>query len=207
MFSIRMDTPGVELRPIKYMNGAHVYNELYFTDARVPVEDRIGPENEGWKLTRATMNFERSGAGAYASIRRTLEELLGYVNTTKRGGKYLSEDPLTRQKLAKLYTDMEAGRALSYKIAWLQEKGNLVFSPAAASESKVHSTELIQRLSNFAIEIMGPYGYIETSPWAPIRGAMIDAYQTCIGSNICAGSNEIQRNIIAWVGVGLPRFK
>ncbi len=207
VFNIKMDTPGLEVRPINYMNGAHVYNEIFFTDMKVPVEERIGPENEGWKLTRATMNFERSGAGGYAGMRRTMEGLIDYVKTTKRNGKYLSEDTQVRQKLAKLYMEMEAGKALSYKIAWLQEKGNLLFSPAAASESKVHSSELRQLTVNFATEIMGLYGQVECSKWSPMDGHMIDGYQTCIGSNICAGSNEIQRNIIAWVGLELPRFK
>jgi alkylation response protein AidB-like acyl-CoA dehydrogenase len=90
-------------------------------------------------------------------------------------------------------------------VAWAQEKGNLLFSAAAASESKVFGSELSQRLANAATEIMGLYGQVEASPWAPLSGAMIDAYQLSLGFNIAAGSSEIQRNIIAWVGVGLPR--
>jgi len=207
VFNIDMSTPGLEVRPIKYMNGVHVYNEIFFTDMKVPVEDRIGPENDGWTLTRATMNFERSGAGGYAGMRRTMETLIDYLKNTTRNGKPLSEDPLVRQKVAKLYMEMEAGKALSYKIAWLQEKGNLLFSPSAASESKVHSSELRQLMVNFATEFMGLYGQVECSKWSPMDGHMIDGYQSCIGSNICAGSNEIQRNIIAWVGVELPRYK
>jgi len=102
---------------------------------------------------------------------------------------------------------MEAGRAQAYRITWLQEKGNLRFSPAAASESKVFGTELIQRMTDLALEIMGFPGNLEDSKWAPINGSMIETYQSIIGSIICAGSNEIQRNIIAWVGCGLPRLK
>ena len=79
-------------------------------------------------------------------MKRSLEELIEYVKTTRRNGKYLSEDPLVRQKIAKLYTDMEAGRAHSYKIAWMQEKGNLIFSPAAASESKVFSLRAVSNV-------------------------------------------------------------
>ena len=67
--------------------------------------------------------------------------------------------------------------------------------------------ELGQRLADLAIDIMGPYGHVEYSKWSPLGGSMIDLYQSSIGFNICAGSNEIQRNIIAWVGAGLPRFK
>ncbi|MBW2092934.1 MAG: acyl-CoA dehydrogenase family protein [Deltaproteobacteria bacterium] len=206
VFNIKMDTPGIEVRPIKYMNGVHIYNEIYFTDVKVPVEERIGPENEGWKLTRATMNFERSGVGAFAGARRSFEELLSYARTTTRDGKTLIEDPIVRRKLAQLYIDIETGRALAYKTAWLQEKGKLIFSASAASEGKVFGSELRQRIANFATEIMGLYGQVENSKWAPLHGVMIDGYQMAPGGNIAAGSSEIQRNIIAWVGCGLPRF-
>jgi alkylation response protein AidB-like acyl-CoA dehydrogenase len=207
VFNIVIDTPGIEIRPIKYMNGAHVYNEVFFTDVKVPENERIGEENDGWRQSRETMNFERSGAGAYSSMKRTLEGLIVYLKTTKRDGKYLSEDPLVRQRIGRLYAEMEAGRALSYRIAWLQEGGNLIFSPAAASESKVHSSELQQKLVNFATEVFGLYGQLERSKWAPLGGRMTNGYQECVGGNIAAGSSEIQRNIIAWVGVELPRFK
>ena len=207
VFNVDMSWPGIEVRGIKYMNGAHVYNEIFFTDVKIPESERIGAENQGWGMTRDTMNFERSGVGTYVAIRRVLENLLTYIKTTKRHGKFLAEDPLVRQKIARLYSDMEAGRALSYKIAWLQEQGNLIFSPAAASESKVFGTELGQRVADFAIEIMGLYGQLEHSPWAPLEGLMVESYQESISSVIYAGSNEIQRNIIAWIGLGLPRLK
>ena len=207
VFNVRMDTPGIEVRPIHYMNGTHLYNEIYFSDVILPEHDRIGPENEGWKSTRETMNFERSGVGTFAALKRSLEDLLAYVKTTKRGGKFLYENPIVRQKLAKLYIDIERGRALAYKVAWNQEKGKLIFSPALASESKVFGTELRQRLANFGTEIMGLHGQLAECSRAPLSAAMTDMYQGCMGSNIAAGSSEIQRNIIAWVGVGLPRYK
>jgi alkylation response protein AidB-like acyl-CoA dehydrogenase len=202
-----MNLPGIEVRPIIYMSGNHHYNEVFFTDVKVPVEERVGAENEGWKQSRDTMNFERSGAGVYAAYRRMLEGLMEYVKTTKRDGRYLSEDPLVRQKLGRIYTDIEAGRSMSYKIAWLQEKGKMVFSPAVASESKVHTSELRQKIANLSIEIFGLYGQLGQSKRAPMNGSMLSSYYMSIGENIASGSNEIQRNIIAWVGAELPRFK
>ena len=207
VFNVDMSLPGIEVRPIYYMDRTHHYNEIFFADVKIPVEERVGEENEGWKQSRDTMNFERSGAGVYAAYKRMLEGLIEYVKTTKRNGRYLSEDPLVRQKIGRIYMDIEAGRSLSYRIAWLQEKGNMVFSPAAASESKVHYTELRQRIANLAIEIFGLHGQLNKSKWAPMNGSMVHAYQGSIGENIASGSNEIQRNIIAWVGVNLPRFK
>ncbi len=207
VFNIDLKTPGIEIRPIHYMNGIHIYNEVFFTDVRVPANELVGEENEGWKQTRITMNFERSGAGTYAGVKRTFEELFERAKKTLRDGKPLIKHPTVRRKLAKLWMDIEVGRALAYKIAYLQEGGNLVFSPAAASESKVLGTELRQRICHMATEIFGLYGQVEKSKWAPMGGSMINGYQHSIGSTICAGSNEIQRNIIAWVGLELPRFK
>jgi len=207
VFNIEMGLPGIEVRPIMYMNGSHFYNEVFFTDVRVHKDELVGTEGDGWKLTRATMNFERSGAGAYAALLRHFEELLEYVKTTKRHGKLLAEDPVVRRKLAIIYADLRAGWAHSYMIAWLQDQGKMAFTPAAASESKVFNTELKQRMVNFATEFMGPYGQLENSKWAPLGGSMVEGYQAVIGSTIYAGTNEIQRNIIAWAGLGLPRIK
>lgn len=207
VFNIKMDLPGIEVRPIYYMNGDHVYNEVYFTEVKIPEHERIGPENEGWKLTRATMNFERANIRNFGEARRGLEDVLNYVKTTRRNGKFLSENPIVRQKLAKLFIDIDVGYALIFKVAWLQEKGNLLFSASTASEAKVYGSELLQRMANSATEIMGLYGQLEFSKWAPLGGVMTDLYQSGKGTTIASGSSEIQRNIIAWVGMDLPRIK
>ena len=168
VFNVDMSLPGIEVRPIHYMNGVHLYNEIFFTDVCVPAHERIGQEGQGWEQTRATMNFERSGVWAFASVRRDLERLIEYVKTTKRNGRLLAEDPITRQTLAKLWIEMETGTALAYRVGWEQEKGNLRFSAAAASEAKVMGTGLIQRMANLATEFMGPSGQVEASrgpPW------------------------------------------
>jgi alkylation response protein AidB-like acyl-CoA dehydrogenase len=202
-----MDLPGIEVRPIKYMDGKNLYNEIYFTDVKVHESDLIGEEHQGWRLTRDTMNFERSGATRYIACANILKELIAYVKTTKRDGKFLSENPIVRQKIAKLHIDIEVGLTLAYKIVWLQDKGGLSFAASAASESKVFGTELLQRCANYATEIMGLHGQLAKSKWAPMDGSMIDDYQFCVGSNIAAGTSEIQRNLIAWVGLQLPRLK
>lgn len=207
VFHLRMDLPGIEIRPLLYMDGKHVYNEVFFKDVRIPAKDLIGVEGEGWALTRQTMNFERSGSGSMAASKRKLEKMIDYVKSTKRDGKLLSEDPIVRQKLAKIFIDTQMGETLAYKIAWLQKKQDMASVVTTASESKLFSTELAQRIANFSTEIMGPYGQIEESEWAPLNGLMVELYQFCVGQNIYAGSNEIQRNLIAWTGLGLPRMK
>jgi alkylation response protein AidB-like acyl-CoA dehydrogenase len=207
VFHHRMDLPGIEVRPLLYMDGKHVYNEVFFKDVRIPAKDLIGVEGEGWALTRQTMNFERSGSHGLGASKRKLEEMIHYVKATKRDGKLLANDPIVRQKLAKLHIDTQMGESLASKIAWLQRKNDMSSVITAASEAKIFTTELGQRVSNFSTEIMGQYGQLEESKWAPLNGSMVELYQFSVGQNIYAGSNEIQRNLIAWTGLGLPRMK
>lgn len=207
VFHLSMKQPGIEVRPIQYMDGVQIYNEVFFNDVIIPEPNRIGPENEGWKLTRDTMNFERSSVGFFSEGRRHLNEIIKYVKSTRRDGKLLSENPFVRQKIAKLFIDLEVGYTLAFKIAWLQEKGGLSFAASTASEAKVFACEMLQRIANYATEIMGLYGQLARSRWAPLSGSMVETYQFCLGTNLAGGSSEIQRNIIAWVGLGLPRVK
>ncbi|MBW2369782.1 MAG: acyl-CoA dehydrogenase family protein, partial [Deltaproteobacteria bacterium] len=206
VFVLRMDDPGIEVRPIMYMHNTHIYNEVFFKDVRVHERDRIGPEHGGWELTRQTMNFERSGLERFVYGKITLQRIIDYVKTTRRDGKFLSESPFIRRKIAKLFADLEAGTALSQKILWLQEQGGLAMAATLPSEGKLFTTGLGQRMAAFATEVMGLYGQVFESKWAPL-GPMLSHHMSAPGKNLAAGSSEIQRNLIAWVGLGLPRFK
>lgn len=207
VFHLRMDLPGIEIRPLLYMDGKHVYNEVFFKDVRIPAKDLIGVEGEGWNLTRQTMNFERSGAGGFSGAKRMLEHLIKYVQETNRNGQPLSKDPNARRKIVELFIGSEVGKTLAYKIADLHQKQDFMSLITAASESKLFSTELAQQLSNYATEIMGPFGQLEHDELAPMGGSMVELYQFCKGATIFAGTNEIQRNLIAWTGLGLPRLR
>lgn len=207
VFHLRMDLPGVQVRPLLYMNGKHVYNEVFFNEVKIPIEDLIGVEGEGWALTRQTMNFERSGAGGFSGAKRYLEQLIEYTKNTNRNGQPLSKDPNARRKIAELFIGSEVGKSLAYKIAWMHQKGDFAGLITAASASKLYSTELAQKLASYATEIMGLYGQLEEGPHAPMQGSMTELFQMCKGATIYAGTNEIQRNLIAWTGLGLPRLK
>ena len=201
-----MDVEGIEVRPIQNLDLGHHFNEVFFKDVKVHKDNLIGPENDGWALTRQTMNFERSGSNYFEPAKIRLRNIIEYAKKTKRDGKYLSENPVIRQKLAKLYTDIQAGIALGNKILYLQESGGLAMEATLPSAGKVYSTELSQRMGNVATEIMGLYGQIYRSDWAPLDG-ILGIYTGAPGNNIAAGSSEIQRNLIAWAGLKLPRFK
>jgi alkylation response protein AidB-like acyl-CoA dehydrogenase len=204
-FLLDMKAPGVTVRGIENMDKSHSYNEVLFEDVKVPVENRVGEENKGWTVTRQTMNFERSGIDRFVEIRKIIELLVQYAKETKRDGKPIAEDPIIRQKLAQLAVDNEAGQALAYRIAWEQSKGGLIMAAYMASMAKVFGSELYQRFAYIGCEIMGMHSQIQDEKWAPLRGKFIHYYQLCCGGNIAAGSSEVQRNLIAWVGLGLPR--
>lgn len=207
-FLVDMKSPGLTLRPVKGMNETHMFNEMYFDDVRVPKENMVGDENRGWYVSLMTMNFERSSIGFMAEAKRNLEELLEFCKETKRNGKRLSEQPLVRHLLTQLTIDVEVGLALSYKVAWLQQKGEAFVIPAAvtACSGKVYGSELGQRLAYAGSRILGLYGQVKAgSKWAPLKGRFESAYQDCVSINIGGGTSEIQRNVVALRGLELPR--
>lgn len=204
LFMLDMKSPGVEVRPIYNMAGGHDFNEVYFNDVRVPSGNLVGTEDRGWYTLAVALDFERSGVGYSAGARRTLDALTRYVKETERGGAPLSKDPSVRKKLAQRYVETEISRWLSYRVAWMQSQGQI--PNAEASMSKMYGTELTQRVARTGMEILGMAGQLsEGSRWAPLYGHIQHSYLMSTSSTIAAGTSEIQRNIIAQRGLGLPR--
>jgi len=205
-FMVDRSSPGVTVRPLYSMEGSYAFNEVFFDDVRVPARNMVGAENEGWAITRATMNFERSNVGMMSGLKRDLEDLVNFCRETKWNGQTLAQNPFVRHKLAQLAIEIEAGRAMSYRIAWMQEKSGLLMTAHSASAAKVYGSELAQRFAYTGYDIMGLHGQVKKgSKWSPLMGRFESSSQLCMGMNIAAGTSEIQRNLIAWVGLGLPR--
>jgi len=207
-FLVDMNSPGLKLRPVRALNGTHMFNEMFFDDVRVPKENMVGDENRGWYVSLMTMNFERSSIGFMAEAKRNLEELIGFCKETKRNGERLSEQPLVRHLLAQLTIDVEVGLALSYKVAWLQGKGEAFVIPAAIAgcAGKVYGSELGQRLAYAGSRILGLYGQVKAgSKWSPLKGRFESSYQECVSLNMGGGTSEIMRTVIALRGLELPR--
>jgi len=200
---IDMRSPGVSTQPIVNMTGQAGFYETYFEDVRVPVANRLGEENRGWYAAMTTLSFERSTIGFASEGKRTLEELMHYCQETKSNGLALIDDPKVRRKLANLAIEINVARLISYKVAWLQSQGQVpIYEPSVA---KAFTTELRQRIANTGMQILGLYGQLdESSKWAPLAGRIKNQYLWTVGETIYAGSNEIQRNIIAQRGLGLP---
>jgi alkylation response protein AidB-like acyl-CoA dehydrogenase len=205
LFLVDMKTPGITVRPLHFMEGTHMFNEVFFDNVRVPARNMVGEENQGWLASQMTSNFERSMIAVFSACRRELEELVEFCKETFGGGEALAVAPLIRNRLAQLAIEIDAGRAFAYSVVWNQIKGGLIAAGPLAAAAKVLATELLQRLTYTGCQIMGLYGQIGDSRWAPLQGRFQKDYQLCMGLNMGGGTSEVMRNIIGSLGLGLPR--
>jgi len=201
---VDMKTPGIEVRPIVNMAGRHEFNQIMFDNVRVPRANVVGEENRGWYVAVTLLDFERSGIDYSASARRLMDELKDYVTETTQNGKPLMDLPWIRSLLADRYIDCEVARLMAYKVAYMQSQG--LVPNKEASMSKVFGSETLQRVTAAGMEIMGMYGILgRDEKWAPLMGRVQEAWMSSFADTIAAGTSEIQRNIIASRGLGLPR--
>lgn len=204
-FLVDMKSPGITIEPILNLEGSHLFNEVFLDDVRVPARNMVGGENQGWVASQMTSNFERSMIQLFAYLTRELEELVEFCKEPKWGGEVLANNPLVRHTLAQLAIEIEAGRAFSYSILWEQMKGGLIMAAPLAAAAKALATELVQRFTYAGSEILGLYGQVKESRWAPLQGRFEKEYQLCPGLNMAGGTSEIMRNLICSLGLGLPR--
>jgi len=198
-----MRLPGIEVKPLIDLTGRHAFNEIFLEDVRIPRDCLVGELNQGWYVAAATLDFERSGINRVVAGIRVYEELRDYARETAVAGERIWERPGVRGKLAELGIEFHAGRLLAYRVASMQEKGQI--PNAEASMSKMYGSELQQRLANTGVQIMGLAGQLSEGRWAPLAGRLEHYYRQTVGLTIAAGTSEIQRNIIAARGLGLPR--
>jgi alkylation response protein AidB-like acyl-CoA dehydrogenase len=198
-FLLDMKTPGITLKPVLHLEGSHSFNEVFFDNVRVPARNRVGEENQGWLASQLTSNFERSMIFVFAACKRDIEQLVEFCHETKL------DNQLIRHRLAQLEIDVEVGRAFAYSVVWNQIKGGLVAAAPMAAAAKVLASETMQRTTYLGNQIMGLYGQVGNSRWAPLYGKYENNYQLCTGINMGGGTSEIMRNLICSLGLGLPR--
>ena len=199
-----MNTPGIEVHPIINIANEHAFNMVTFDNVRVPKKNLVGELNRGWYVGATLLDFERSGVDYSASSRRVVEELVDYCKNTTRNGGTLAEDPLVRRSLAELAVEVETSRLISYNVAWMQS--NDIVPNKEASMGKVVGTELQQHVYSVGMKLMGLYGQLEgDSKYAKLQGRIEKGYLINISATLASGTSEIQRNIIATRGLGLPR--
>ena len=201
---VDMHSPGISVQPIVQMHGRSGFNQTFFDNVRVPRENVLGEVNRGWYVAATTLDFERSGIQRVAGGTRTLHELTQFCREESIGGVRVIDRPGVRAKLADLAIEHAVGRDLAYRVAWMQGAGKI--PNYEASVSKLFGTELAQRLGRAGVNIMGLYGMLyEGSKWATLEAKMQTLYLSSVSFTIGAGTSEIQRNIIATRGLGLPR--
>ncbi|MEV7038489.1 acyl-CoA dehydrogenase family protein [Amycolatopsis sp. NPDC051061] len=198
---IDAQAPGVVVRPLRDLTGDAHFCEIFFTDVRVPVADRVGEENGGWPLVRTSLGHERA-AGAMnqaARYRRVLDELIELAH--ERGA---TADPLVRERLADFEVRVRIMRYTGMRtIADILARGE---PGPASSTSRLFVVTFEQDLHEFAVELLGPYGVLgRDDPHAVQRGRWVWGFLRTRASTIGAGTAEIQRNTIAEQLLGLPR--
>lgn len=190
---------GLTIRPLINMANRHAFNEIFFEDVRVPARNLVGEENRGWYVGMTLLDFERSGIGTTASQKRTLEKL---VKTIQDGPDWRRDK--YRTKLADLVVANNVGRYLGLRVASMQSRG--LVPNYESSVIKIYQSELGQNIYNFGVNMFGLSGQmLPEEPRAPLGGSMPESYLQAVPSTIYSGSNEIQRNVIATRGLGLPR--
>ena len=198
-----MDVPGVKIERIPCMWGDD-RSLVTFDGARVPKSGLIGEKNMGWYVGATLLDLERSGAGYSARAARLMEDLIAFCKENRRDGRTLAEDPLLRFRLAQTAADIESARLIAYNVAWMQSEG--LIPNKEASIAKLVGSEVLQRVYVLGMQILGMYGQLDpASKWAPIRGRFEKGYMLVGANTVAAGTSEIQRNIIATRGLGLPR--
>lgn len=203
-FLADMQTPGITVRPLIDMADMHTLNEVFFDDVRVPKSALLGDKNQAWhQAAGRSLESERSAIGNSASARRLLEELVDFIKEVK-GGDGLPANPVLKQRLAQMAIEIEVGRMLSYRVAWLQSKElPLGYMPSMV---KLYHSELSQRLVNLGMQVLGLYGVLEKrSKWAQLQGRFARNYLVTVANTFGGGTSEIQRLVIATKGLGLPR--
>ena len=204
MFVVDMKNPGITIRPLINVIGCHSFNEVFFDDVRIPKDSLVGVKNNGWFQLAMALDFERSGVQTAAVNKLLLDYMVNYAKTNKRGGKLLSKDPILRNLMAEMAIEIEVARMLCYRIAWIYSKGG--HSNYESSQAMIFGSELLRRISDAGMQVLGQYGQLAYgSHRAVARAEMCRSYLASLSIGVGGGTNEIQRNIIAMRGLGLPR--
>jgi alkylation response protein AidB-like acyl-CoA dehydrogenase len=216
-FILDMRSPGIELRPLKQITGHAEFAEVFFTNVRVPGENLIGQEGQGWALAQTTLGYERGGniLARVTRHRANFDRLVEVCGRLRRDGVALIDDPLVRQKLGRMAVEIEVLRYAGYRILSKLEQGQR--PGPESSVDKLYYSELDKRHQELVQEILGPYGQIEQGLPAELAlnpgGTAVRGQDSSWAYNflwsragtIYAGSSEIQKNIIGERVLRLPR--
>jgi alkylation response protein AidB-like acyl-CoA dehydrogenase len=209
---IRMDTPGITVRPIITMDGAHEVNEVYFEDVRVPVENLIGEENKGWTYAKFLLGHERTNIAGIGIAKRELARLKKIASQEQKNGKPLLKDPMFAARVAQVEVDLTALEITNLRV--LSAEAEQRAPGPEASILKVKGTEIQQAITELLTQAVGPYalqlnreamaaGYQGEHAGPDYAASLAAGYLNMRKLSIYGGSNEIQKNIISQMILGL----
>ena len=203
VFMVPMDSPGIEVHPIVNLLDKQWFNEVVFADVRVSAADRVGADGEGWRVLTSALGLERITVYRAHVHWRTLVGTIRWAKQQVNGSR-LWDDAGVRRRLGQLRAEYEIAEMLLHNAIQMHERG--ADYRAQAAMVKLFNTEFAQRLYEASVELMGPYGALmEGSPHAPYAGATSHNFLSAVQDTIGAGTSEVQREIIALRGLGLPR--
>jgi alkylation response protein AidB-like acyl-CoA dehydrogenase len=201
-FLLEMGTPGVDVRELPDISGDVLFNEVFFDNVRVPAKNIVGEENRGWYIATTTLDFERANSMSGVIAQRQNVERL--IRLAKQGGTSspLNRNPLLRFELVDRWIEVRVAAMIAYQVVSMMGRG--LVPNYQASMLKMFASETGQRIARSGINVLGLYGGLYGKS-APEKGRISHNYLSTLGSTIAAGTSEIQRNVIAQRGLGLPR--
>jgi hypothetical protein len=204
VFLLPMDAPGLEIQSMPTI-GKDTTNQVFFNDVFVDDDYLVGEPGRGFQYIAEALDLERFTMFTFSPIEDRTRLLSKYVAGAERDGEPLCEDPVVRQQVAQLVTQTEVARVLGLKFVAASMKGGKPPS-VEASMYKLYATQLSQRTANVALDIMGAEGQLRVDTEdAPLQGRFEGTYRCTVVETIGGGASEIQKNIIARRGLGLPR--
>jgi alkylation response protein AidB-like acyl-CoA dehydrogenase len=200
---VEMDSPGLEVRPIQNMSGGAMFAEVFFNDVRVHVENRLGDEGQGWRVTVSALAHERSGIAEVEGLLRRVEELKDLARASTKNGRPALEDAAVRRRLARAETRIQSMRLNGMRFLTKQLKGEPL--GAETSINKLHRADLEIELAEIALDLQGSAASYAGGDGAVDGGRWQRAALTWPEVVIGGGTPNIQKNIIAERILGLPK--
>ena len=203
---MNMKTPGITVRPLILMDGGHEVNEIFFDNVKVPVQNLVFEENKGWTVAKYLLGHERMGSGSVGASRRELAALRTFAHRELKNGKPLIEDMRFKDKISRVEIELDALEITSMR--FLDQMRRTGQAPGAdVSMLKIRGTEVQQMITELAMQAAGP----NAQPFVSVSNGVVDPFISRLApryfnfrkASIYAGSNEIQRNIIAKMSLGL----
>jgi len=209
---IDMKSDGISVSPLRQMNGSLEFNEVHFSDVRVPADQILGKRGEGWKVSRSTLVHERKLIGDENYTRRLFTGLLEIAREARLGGRPAIEDPGIRRELSRIEGYLEAQNHTNLRQLSAIAKGDQLKVMVPMLITKLHSTNLTQRMTRLAADLIGDQNLLmpneeEAEAYRPelTAAAWVSQYMFAIATSIAGGASNIQRNIIGERALGLPR--